>query len=371
MSDNKETKVNDDVVLTESEKQEKILREQFKAKKRNRRIKKLITWAIVIVVLVCALSWYLQLRANMQAQQEAALNQSQQVTATVTRDVYTATIDLSGYVEAYDIQEARFRATGPITAVNVSEGDSVSKGDVLATIDSTSQTYAVENLRQQIREAELSGTPSQVELLNLQLTTALNNLEYTNLVANFDGMVADVNINEGDYFEAGTTDAAITIADLSKLKATVQIDEIDMQYVYQGQTAYLTFDSLPGQTVEAIVSYIPTLGTYTTQGIGVVNVELTIDNPPASLKPGYSFEGTIASEGEVEMLLIPQAAVTTGRGGLTTVDRLNADGTTETVSVRVQYLGEGTCQLLSGNLQEGDTLVYTRSSSMMPGMMRF
>ena len=74
------------------------------------------------------------------------------------------------------------------------------------------------------------------------------------------------------------------------------------------------------------------IGTYTTQGIGVVNVELTIDNPPASLKPGYSFEGTIASEGEVEMLLIPQAAVTTGRGGLTTVDRLNADGTTETVS---------------------------------------
>ena len=371
MSEDKNTKINDEVVLSESEKQERILREQFKIKKRNRRIRKLIIWAVVILVLALGLSWYMQLRENMRAEQEAMMARSSQVQAKVTRNVYTATIDLSGYVEAYDIQNARFRATGPITAVNVEEGDVVHEGDVLATIDSTSQTYNVESIRRSIREAELSGTQSQLELLNLQLTTALNNLEYTNLVANFDGTVADVNITEGDYFEAGSTDAAVTIADLSRLKATVEIDEIDMQYVYLGQTAYLTFDSIPGQVVEAYVSYIPTLGTYSSQGIGVVEVELTIDNPPASLKPGYSFEGTIASEGDVEMLLIPQAAVTTGRGGATTVQKLLEDGTTETVSVSVKYLGEGTCQLVAGNLSEGDTLVYTRETGGFMGMMRF
>ena len=100
-------------------------------------------------------------------------------------------------------------------------------------------------------------------------------------------------------------------------------------------------------------------------------VELTIDNPPSSLKPGYSFEGTIASDGDVEMLLIPQAAVTTGRGGLTTVQRLNDDGTTETVTVSVKYLGEGTCQLLAGSLQEGDILVYERQSGNPMMMMGF
>ena len=371
MSEDKETKVKDETVLTESEKQEQILRAEFKAKKRRKRIRKIITWIIVIAVLVGGVSLYMNYKAKIEAAQEAALARNTQVTSQVTKNVYTATIDLSGYVEAYDIQEARFRATGPITAVNVAEGDTVSEGDILATIDSTTQTYSVENLRKQIQEAELTGTPTQVELLNLQLTSALNNLEYTNLVANFDGTVADVNITEGDYFEAGSTEAAVTIADLSRLKATVEIDEIDMQYVYLGQKAYLTFDSLPGQTVEAYVSYIPTLGTYTSQGIGVVNVELTIDNPPASLKPGYSFEGTIASDGDVEMLLIPQAAVTTGRGGLTTVQRQKADGTTETITVSVKYLGEGTCQVLSNNLAEGDTLVYQRESSMPFSMMRF
>lgn len=372
MSDNG-NKINEEVVMTESEKQEKILREQFKAKKRKKRIRKIITWIVVIAVIVVGYMLYADYRAELQAQQEAMMNQNRRVEVQVTRNVYTATIDLSGYVEAYDIQEARFRATGPITSVNVEEGDSVKQGDILATIDNTSQTYNVENIKRQIKEAELAGTQSQLELLNLQLITAENNLEYTNLVANFDGTVADVNITEGDYFEAGATEAAVTIADLSRLKATVEIDEIDMQYVTLGQKAYLTFDSIPGQTVEAYVSYIPTLGTYSSQGIGVVEVELTIDNPPSSLKPGYSFEGTIASEGEVEMLLIPQAAVTTGRGGATSVQKLTADGSTETVNVMVKYLGEGTCQLVSGNLAEGDTLVYERSTGGMMGMgmMRF
>lgn len=371
MADNKDVKVKDETVVSESDRQEAILREQFKAKKRKKRIRKIITWIVVLLVIVVGYIWYSNYSRQLEEQRQAALARTSQVQVPVTKNVYTATVDLSGYVQAYDIQEARFRATGPITAVNVEEGDSVKEGDILATIDNTNQTYTVESLRRQLREAELSGTQSQVELLNLQLKTAENNLEYTNLVANFDGTVADVNITEGDYFEAGSTDAAVTIADLSKLKATVEIDEIDMQYITLGQSAYLTFDSLPGQVVQAYVSYIPTLGSYSSQGIGVVQVELTIDNPPASLKPGYSFEGTIASDGDVEMLLIPQAAVTTGRGGLTTVQRLTDDGTTETVTVSVKYLGEGTCQLLAGSLQEGDILVYERQSGNPMMMMGF
>ena len=46
------------------------------------------------------------------------------------------------------------------------------------------------------------------------------------------------------------------------------------------------------------------------------------------------------------------------------------DGTTETVNVRVKYLGEGYCQLLSGDIKKGDILTYTKSGAnmMMMGM---
>ena len=363
------SEVKDNVIMSEAEKQEKAIRDEYNAKKRKRRIKKLITWTIVIILIVVGVFYYNKVKKDFEEKTKAMIGAvTTTIEVAVEENVYTTVIDLSGYVEAYDTQESKFRSTGAVTGVYVKEGDSVTKGQLLASIDNTSQTYQVKNIQNQIRQAELSGSASQLETLKLQLKNAENNLEYTNLVANFDGTVATVSVSEGDYFEAGSK--VMTIVDVSKLKATVQIDEIDMSKVKLGQKAYLTFDSLPGETVEATVSYIPMLATYTNQGIGVVAVELTIENPPKSLKPGYSFEGTIQVEGDVQMLLIPQAAITTGRGGVTTVNKKKADGTTETVNVRVKYLGEGYCQLLSGDLNKGDTIVYQKSGAnmMMGGM---
>ncbi len=145
------------------------------------------------------------------------------------------------------------------------------------------------------------------------------------------------------------------------MKTTVEIDEVDMQYIEDNLTATLTFDSLPGETVEAYVSYIPMEGRYTTQGIGVVDVEMTIADPPEGLRTGFTFTGTIDLEQDVEMLLIPSSSVSTERGGKTFVTVKKADGSTERRNVTVSYLGEGYSQVLSG-LKEGETISYQSSS---------
>ena len=122
-------------------------------------------------------------------------------------------------------------------------------------------------------------------------------------------MVASVDVSVGDYFDAGSS--AMTIIDRSTLKATVEIDEIDMMYVEVGQKAVLYFDSYPDSSIEAVVEYIPMIGRYTNQGIGVMDVELKIPNPPATIAPGYTFVGSITIEGETKILLVPQSAITT------------------------------------------------------------
>ncbi|MDY5931900.1 MAG: efflux RND transporter periplasmic adaptor subunit [Candidatus Ornithospirochaeta sp.] len=356
MADDKERKE-----LTPSELQEKRLRDASRARKRKKRIRSLITWIAVLALIACALYYYAVKKAESEAKKKAIENQTVTVETTVRKNTYTQTIDLSGYVVAFDTQSTKFRSTGAVTGVFVEEGDKVTKGQLLASIDSTKQLANLQSIRNSIEQAELSGSTRSLELLRLQEKNAENDLDYTNIYANFDGEVATVNVSVNDYFEAGSS--VMTIVDRSKLKATVEIDEIDMQYVELGQKAYLTFDGIPGQVVEARVSYIPMLGRYTNQGIGVVDVELTIDNPPQGLIPGFTFEGTIAVEGDISMLLIPKAAVTTGRGGATTVRKKNADGSIDTVSVRVKYLGEGICQVLAGDIEEGDTLVYDTKSS--------
>ena len=283
--------------------------------------------------------------------------------AVVTSNTYTQIIDISGYVEPYDSQTLRFRSTGAVTGVFVEEGDHVVKGQRLASIDNTQQLASLQEIRDQIEEAELSGSERDLRLLRLKETNAENSLEYTNIVAPFDGEVASVDVDEGDFFEGG--DEVITVVDRSRLKAVVEVDEIDMQYVTEGQDAELVFESCPEETVHAFVSYIPMLGRYTDQGIGVVDVELLIEDPPAAIMPGFTFEGTMAAESEVSMLLIPQNAITRGRGGSETVDVKRADGSTETVSIRTKYLGEGLSELLSGDVSEGDVLIVRSSGRSM------
>ena len=283
--------------------------------------------------------------------------------AVVTSNTYTQVIDISGYVEPYDSQTLRFRSTGAVTGVYVEEGDRVVKGQPLASIDNTQQLASLQEIRDQIEEAELSGSERDLALLRLRETNAMNALEYTDIVAPFDGEVASLDVDEGDYFEGG--DEVITVMDRSRLKAVVEVDEIDMQYVKEGQEAELVFEACPEETVHAYVSYIPMLGRYTDQGIGVVDVELLIEDPPEAVMPGFTFEGTMSAESEVSMLLIPQNAITRGRGGSETVYVRRDDGSVETVSVRTSYLGEGLSELLSGDVHEGDVLVIRSSESGM------
>lgn len=353
--------------LTESEIQEKKLRAAKAARKRKKRIKSIIGWLVVIFIVALVLIWFLKMKKDSEAQIEALKNRSTQVEATVERSAYDREIDISGYVVPYDTLEAKFRSTGAVTGVYVSEGDYVTEGQILATIDDTSQRMNLQDIENQIAEAKLSGSVKTLELLELRKKNYENALDYTTLKANFDGVVSSVDVVVNDYFEAGSS--AVTIIDKSKFKATIEIDEIDMQYVSLGQKAVLHFDSVPGVDVEAYVSYIPMTGRYTTQGIGVVDVELTIENPPEALISGFTFSGTLTYDGEVEMLLVPSSAVKTGRGGQTTVTVKNADGTTSERKVTVQYLGEGMSEVLSG-LKEGEVVVYEPStSSSFMGMM--
>ena len=348
--------------ITESERLERKLRDEARARKRRKRLRSFIIWVIVIAVIIGALYYSMVRKAKRDAELSALMNQVTVLEAVVEENVYTQTIDLSGYVEPIDILEAKFRSTGAVTGIFVSEGENVRKGQLLASIDNTSQLMSLQSIENQIAEARLNGAVKQLELLELQKKNAENNLDYTNLYANFDGVVASVDVELNGYSEAGR--AAVTIIDKSKLKATVEIDEIDMQYVYVGQPASLSFDSLPGVEVEAYVSYIPMLGRYTAQGIGVVDVELTIDNPPENLIPGFTFEGTIEVQGDVSMLILPSDAITTERGGLTTVKLKRGDGSTEQVAVKVKYLGEGLCQILSG-LEAGDVVVYEKVGGLL------
>lgn len=157
----------------------------------------------------------------------------------------------------------------------------------------------------------------------------------------------------------------MVIIDRSKLKATVEIDEIDIQSVQKGMTAQLNFDAIPGKTIEATVTYIPMLGRTTSQGIGVLDVEIVIEAPPTALAPGFTFAGTISADEVKKMLVLPTSAIVSNRRGSDTVRKKGADGNPVAVEVTTNYLGEGMSEILSGDIKAGDVVLMGTTTNSM------
>ncbi|MGD1823194.1 MAG: efflux RND transporter periplasmic adaptor subunit [Pleomorphochaeta sp.] len=370
---------NDDAVDMENTKTENDtesqVRKEIKKKIRRKKVKRTIVWLIVLALIIVGYYTYNFYNTNKRLPwQEESVNAPVEQSYTdslVKEEITHPIVNISGSLSAYDLQNVILRTSGAITAVNFDEGDTVKKGDIVATVDDTEQQYMIAKLKSDIESAELTGNLNNVELLELQLTNAINNLEYTKALANFDGVVAVQNWEAGDYNTVGDSGNMI-IADLSKFKSTVEIDEMDINNIVVGQTAILSFDSLPGIEAEAKVTKIPMLGRYNAQGFGVMDVEITIENPPSNLRTGFTFNGKIESEKEIKRVIIDQATISQS-GDDTIVTKRMEDGSLIDLVVNVKYLGEAKCQVLSGDIKPGDTLVIknalTFEEEMQNGMM--
>lgn len=348
--------------------EEKLLstRKKNEKKRKKRRNIILIIILAVLVFLIYSYNFHLKNGRWPWAEESVSLSRRMmspvQQSTTVYEKVSVPIVDVSGYVEAYDSQDVMLRASGTVTAVYVEEGERVVKGQLLATVDNTNQKYEVASARLQLERAQVSGTSErELELYRMRLKAAEQQLENTYAYALFDGVVVSVKAKVDNYFQAGT--AVMKIIDDSRYKSTVEVDEIDVQNLEKGMVAVLNSDSAPGVKYEGYVSYIPMIGRYSSQGIGVMDVEIIIEDPPSGLKPGFSFEGKINTGKEQRMLLVAQSAVSEN-DGVYTVTKLNEDGSTEKVTVQVKYLGENVYQILSGNVKSGDTVIFDTTSGL-------
>ncbi len=332
---------------------------------RNKKKRKTIKTAVLVIVIIALLTVLFITCTNRLSNSlnRQLTTELVQLETKIREEIYVSNIDISGSLEAYQTQNVVTKAQGTISAVYVKEGDSVKKGDLIAELEDSEQLYSVEDAKRNLEKAKIVGNSSarDLDLLEKKLKIAEQNLEKTKCYANFNGVVVSVKANVDDYAQAGTTVA--TVIDNTKLKAKVEVDEIDAQLLDISTKAVLSSDALPGVYFDGYVSYIPLVGRYSNNGIGVLDVEIEIPNPPERLKSGFSFNGIISVESENAMLLVTQDAVTT-RSGNSYVTKKLSDGSTEEVQVQVKYLGENTYQILSGNVSPDDTLVYTTKSSV-------
>jgi HlyD family secretion protein len=134
-------------------------------------------------------------------------------------------------------------------------------------------------------------------------------LEKATIVAPFNGVAAEVLIDEGQQLSSMTyANPAVRLIDPSDIEMSGMIDEIDIASVELGQEAEITLDALPGKELKGEVSFISQAGTIQA---GVVSYKTTIvlTTPDEDIRDGMSATAEIITDRREGVLLIPNRAI--------------------------------------------------------------
>lgn len=172
----------------------------------------------------------------------------------------------------------------------------------------------------QVAEGELQAARFGVSQAEAALSEARDQLSKTTIAAPMAGRVTRLNIEEGETAVVGTMNnpgsLLLTIADLSTMQATVKVDETDVPGITVGDSAAVRIDAFPGQVFPGRVARIgnssiqPTTGVQGSEETVDYEVEITLDNPPAELRPDLSATAEIVTETRANALAVPIIALT-------------------------------------------------------------
>jgi HlyD family secretion protein len=177
----------------------------------------------------------------------------------------------------------------------------------------------------QMKQANVEGLKRRITQQEAALEYDTNNLSKTTVLATMDGVVTALLKEEGETVigaQSFQPTVIMTIADLSVMEAEVLVDETDIRSLALGQEAKVRVDALPDAEIVGHVTEIgasaqvrgAAAGT-TTSAITEANqakdfrVTITLDKPPASLRPGLNATADITTARKHNVLAVPIQAV--------------------------------------------------------------
>jgi HlyD family secretion protein len=233
--------------------------------------------------------------------------------------------------------------------------DNPTDSDLASAQAQVSQAQAnLDALLERPKAEDVAVQQAQVEEAALALAQAQSQLEDTLIRAPFAGRVLAVNVSAGEWATPGAP--AIVLAATEPLILDVNIDEVDVAKLAEGQTAHLTFDALDNEGVNGTVTYIAP-SSINVGGAVAYAVEVSFSTGSLPVRLGMTADVDIVTDRAEDALLVPNRAIDADReAGRYYVTRQLSGGATERVEVVIGLRDATSTQLLEG-LEEGDTVV--------------
>ncbi|HSQ74725.1 MAG TPA: efflux RND transporter periplasmic adaptor subunit, partial [Bacteroidota bacterium] len=313
------------------------------AKNGKKNKKKIIIFSIIgVMVIALALVVFLGSRKEPVITVQVEKAQFRSLTQVVTA---------TGKIQPEVLVKITPEVSGEIVALPVKEGDRVKKGTLLMKIKPDFYLAQRDQAAAGLLQSKASLSKSEPEFRRMEtlfkkglasesefdqaralyeankaayaqsaasLNQAQENLRKTTIIAPMDGTVSQLNSELGERV-LGTvqfqgTDV-MTIADLSRMEARVDVSENDVVLVSIGDTARIDVDAFPDRKVSAVVYEIANTakskGAGTQEEVTNFEVKMRIVNADVQLRPGMSMTGDIETETKQSVLSVPIQSVTT------------------------------------------------------------
>lgn len=395
-ADKQSERTNDTTEISDEEAYAKL-----KAKRADRRRKKLIRRGIAVGVVGAIALIAIVATLVINAQPQGA---SEPVTDMVTEGTFSTTVEAKGQLKPISSSVVSPSVDGTVDSINVQAGQSVNEGDVLMTIKN-------DELDRNVAEAQRAVAAAQEDLANAQkaaaaaqatpttdvdrasaaaagasagsadtnavsaaqrsLASAQANLDQANakaasrtVTAPSSGSIVELNAKVGATVTGGMimgeSDTSggkqcMQIADLSKMKVTVQVGEKDIAKIAVGQSANVTYPAFPDivsqGTVTAIASVANSDSGSGSGGSVTFNVDILIEAPDSRLKPGMTAEVSVVTEKLDDVVMVPTMALMTEDGEHYYVNVATDDEGKQTRRVKVNVVTQNDNEAVVGKTQ--------------------
>ncbi len=193
------------------------------------------------------------------------------------------------------------KSSGTVQAVHVKNGDYVTKGTVIATLENVDLTTALSNADIALKNANNSLSNVEKQLENYYITSPI-----TGTIAYKNNKLGDIISN----FQSTTSKVMVTVVDSSVKKFEMQVDELDIAKVKVGQDVIITIDALGGKEYVGKVTNINTIGQ-AVAGITSYTVTVELENTP-EIYAGMNVDADIQITSVQNVLRVPLSAVRKG-----------------------------------------------------------
>ena len=315
--------------------------------------------------------------------QQSAQARSFEVTQQASLQTLEKSVTTTGTLTPLVNETVDFEGSGTVLTVDVVEGEAVTEGQQLATIDTLTLNASLLDAKATLASAQarlsdsrssssgsaadtaqISADAAAVEVAEAAVATAQSALDGATLLSPVAGTITSIGIAVGDTAGSSSgsngmgstgdtsTTSAFTIVGTDSWQVDATVGEADVALIAEDDTVHLTTDD--GTELEGVVTGVGMLPS-TDSGAAAYPVTVAVDGTAEGLFDGVSVDVEIVYESRENVLTVPSAAVTTA-DGVSTVTLVGADDSRTTTTVEVGETVGDLTEVLSG-LSEGDEVL--------------